>query len=497
MYTPVNPDTQSLVLDFQAWAKDNVGEGHTFIESRGLIVVNNSIDVSAAYLIHLRATDDQKLKQLVQVTKALSNSNQNINALPRAHQQFIRRLHRSAGERLRFRVHIGPTAEGVSPLEQFIATYITPAVPSGLPDFITQMNVEERFRLYDLVNARGRTPQLHRKSIAWVLEQNPTSISELVNYTEYYVASYDQLEQDIDERSLEEFEAVRKDIQLPFDEITAVAVELAKADARQAIRRKYTPLIGKMMRNQVTDEDRATLSQLTGQDYSALDFSNRDVKNAKRAEVLAAISAKIDAPAASSLQSTLSDEHLTKAEERVRDEKEQELLKTIRQNVRSSMENWMQENLANLFTAQRQEANSVGFAGLGPQIENFWEKEDEEKIDSIKGAASMRIPFMSDHAAAYHALKHYHELKYTQDRAEESGKSELESYLDSATKTIAAPTEPVTPQLSQFDDHPLFFFIRMVNHATLLENARDVRMRAIVVVSDKGEVRARTYFRAP
>lgn len=494
MYTPANPDSQSFVLDFQAWAKDNVGEGHTFIESNGLIVVNHSIDVSVAYLIHLSATDEQKLKQLVQVTKALSDSNQNLHALPRAHQQFIRRLHRSSGGRLRFRVHIGPTAGGVSPLEQFIATYITPAIPSSLPDFITQMSVEERSRLYDLANARGRTPELHRKSIAWALEQNPTSISELVNYTEYYVASYDRLEEDIDERSLEEFEAGREDIELPFDEITVLAVELAKADAMQVIRRKYTHLIGKIMRHQVTDENRATLSQLTGQDYSALDFSNRDVKNAKRAEVLAAISAKVKE---ASLQPTPSEEHLAKAEELLRDEKEQDSLKTIRQKVRASMENWMQQNLASQFAAQRQEANLAGFAGLGPQIERFWDKEDEEKIDSIKGAASMRIPFMSDHAAAYHALKHYHEIKYTEDRAQESGKSELESYLDSATKTIAAPTEPVTQELSQFNSNPIFFFIRTVKHASSLENASDSAMRAIVVVGDVGEVHTVTYFRAP
>ncbi|MGB0387714.1 MAG: hypothetical protein ACPGWR_23095 [Ardenticatenaceae bacterium] len=503
MYTS-HKATPNLVDDFQAWTKDNVGEGHTFVESSGLIVVNGSIDVSAAYLIHLRATDEEKLVQLLRTTKDLLDHDQDLHAVSHKQQRFIRDLHRSAGGRLRFRVHIGPTADGRSLLEQFIANLIRPTYLDGLPEFITEMSAQERVRLYDLANALARSPKLHRESITWAVEQNPTSISQLVNYTEYYVASRERLEKDIRKRSDEEFEAARADIQLSFDEITVVAVKVAQADAAKAARRRYTPLIGKMMRNQLTDEARATLSQLTGQDYSAQALS-QNVKNARRAELLAAIRVKVEEVRQAAAEPT--SRHREIAKERVRAEKEELLLETIRQNVRAQMEPLMLDpSLSSQFAAQREEASRTGFAGEAPRISGFWDQEDEEKINRIKEtAASAKIPFMSDHAAVYHALKHYHELSRTCDSAENTGKSELESYFHSATKTIANPTEPVTSQASQFHNHPRFFFIRTVNKDPSFLEASDLRMRAIVVVGGKAnstlpsedKVYLLTYFRAP
>jgi hypothetical protein len=152
-------------------------------------------------------------------------------------------------------------------------------------------------------------------------------------------------------------------------------------------------------------------------------------------------------------------------------------------------------SLSSQFAAQREEASRAGLASEAPQIEG--DKEDEEKINRIKEtAAAAKIPFMSDHAAVYHALKHYNDISKTSDRAEKTGKSELESYLDSATKTIANPTQPVTQQASQFHNHPRFFFIRTVNKEPSLWEASDVRMRAIVVVGSDGKVHLLTYFRA-
>lgn len=235
-------------------------------------------------------------------------------------------------------------------------------------------------------------------------------------------------------------------------------------------------------------------------------------KSTDRADIVKKIKEGIAAKVTTAqLTATPTEGEEEKAEASARKRMEAELLKDLTEQALLKLESSFATDVVNDLTAERKIARDAGYAGSGSgsAIAGFWEKDPTQQLEALKSkAAEGPIPFTSDDSAAYHSLKHYMDIRSTEDA--KIGSGPLESYLMSSRKTVQSP-EATDTQISQFSAHPAFFFFRTVpkKKSTTTDDSTGgsteqapkdegagVTMRAIVIVTDDGKPMIATYFRA-
>jgi hypothetical protein len=197
------PVIQRDASTWSTWAGINGEGGHTFADGAGrFIVIDNALDATEEFLTDLSGRDAGELKKIFRAAKALEIAGHDIDTVPDSApdklKTFIKTKQSSGGGRMRFRAAIGPTATGVSKLEKFVAGPLAAAYggAANLPPFLQVggMSIGDRARLYDLPNAREDYPL---EPLKWAKAQNPTTVGQFVNFTEYYAASKLKVEQDV------------------------------------------------------------------------------------------------------------------------------------------------------------------------------------------------------------------------------------------------------------------------------------------------------------
>jgi hypothetical protein len=485
---------------WDSWANTNLaGEGHTFEDSGGLIVINKAIDASEAFLTSLSSTTagTDQLKDIIRAAKNLRDKRYDATKLDDPHKANVKRWQTSEGGRLRFRGAIGPTtdpsssAPGVSMVEKFITEQIEP-IWSPLPDFLTiGLTPQSRSRLFDLPNSGHNTPKKLpelRLAMTWAKEQGARDVSQFVNYTEYRLAYASDLETEKEKAAAEDFEKRRKANTLPkapADDndptIVAEAKRLAEQAEITALKKEFGKFFGAMRKTGISAAHvvEAKAREVTVTEGGSFDDFTRAIE--------AAAKAKVDGSGF-----VLTPLHKAEARKSI----EKGLADQERANLVTSHEKRLETELATKFKAERAEVSTAGYAGTGPQISGWDTAPDSSRIDLIKKKAkeAKKIPFFSDDAAVYHGLKHYDDLKLTEDKAASDDKK-IEAYLASATKTVAEP-DSTTVSFGQTATGPSYFFFRTVPKSSE-PTGEPKEMRAIVVVSADGKVNIATYFKKP
>lgn len=468
---------------------------YNFVDNGSFITVNGILDAAEGYLRNMMANDEANFRKLL-------NATYDVNAgvaLDHQANKDLKAFQKSDNKRLRFRPQIGKAGGGIaSEVDTFMTKFLEPIWGKPLPDWIINMDLHNRARLYDLPNAGGRSKQEHHDSLVWAHTQGANDVSKLVNYAEYYMASLDRLEADVERNALARYDAAKGGIAVDQTKVPAKAQEIANKGALDAEKARldsiYNPIIGRVFqKNSLSPQDSANLTTINVNSAN-YDLSKKADKSKLRENIIKAVGDALTAygKTAAATAETVTEGHIANATAELRKELEDQLMKTSRAAAR------MEETTAvpTKFAAETKEARDTNYAGaMGPKAaDDFWAKDFRTQVATIKAAASQKIPFFSDHAAAYHALKHYGDIAKTEDRAENTGLSMNEAYYASATKTVKNPTEAVVSSSSQLRDHPSFFFYRTVPKDTKITDAQDVRMWAIVVVNDAGNVGLATYF---
>ena len=212
-------------------------------------------------------------------------------------------------------------------------------------------------------------------------------------------------------------------------------------------------------------------------------------RNDVKAAIAMAIAQKV---AAQQVGATPTEGETAKATESARKRKEDALLKQLEETALAEMTASFSTDVASELATDRDLVTRSRYAGTGVAIDGFWDKTPTERIDAIKAkAGEAPIPFTSDDSAAYHSLKHYVDIRSTEDS--KIGDTPLASYLMSSRKTVQAPEETAT-DASQFSSRPSYYFYRTLPHKT--DKSKSVRMRAILIVTDDGKPMIATYFRS-
>ena len=517
---------------WKQWADDKAGGGHTFTEGAGgLLVVNGAIDCVPNLLEELSADaatlkgppepeDGKKpppdpyaghtwtsaLLGMLEATAAHTAGN-----LQPYHKAVLAKLSSSKGGRLRFRFQIGPSEKSDSTVDVFIAQVLLPAYGNKLPDFLEDKNLTPmgRKRLYDMPNARKA--ELNAPAIKWAIEQKASTVSQLVNFGEYYLASKDNIGAAASSAGYQQFLEEKGDIKVEKKDTEAEALRLAKERLKKGIDKSYGPLIGLVSKaaklSDIKDGHGVLLQELLGAGYN--DLSGKDLtadNNKTRTEIRELVKLKIaEKVTKEQLTATPSEGEEQAATESAQKRLEAELLKQLTEEARVELTSSFEKDVVKGLSDERKVVREAGYAPGGSGIAGFWEKEPGEQIKALQSKAKEGpIPFTSDDSGAYHSLKHYMDIRSTEDA--KAGGSNLESYLISSRKTVDGPEQTDT-QISQFSSHPAFFFFRTVPYKDKKDGKKDegevedkgakgVKMRAIVIVTDDGKPMIATYFRA-
>ena len=532
---PVEVKPPTPAETWKKWADDNAGGGHTFVEGTGgLLVVNGAIDCVPNLLEELSANtealkgppvpeDGKKapvdpyeghtwtsaLHGLLEATAAQTAG----NIVP-YQKAVLTKLSSSKGGRLRFRFQIGPSERSDSTVDLFIAGVLLPAYGNKLPDFLEDRNLSpmSRKRLYDMPNARSH--EANAPAIKWAIEQKAATASQLVNFGEYYLASKDNIAAAANSEGYKQFLEQKDDIKVEKKDTEAEALRLAKERLKKGIDKSYGPLIGLVSKaaklSDIVDPNGALLQELLGAAYN--DLSGKDLttdKNKTRGEIRELVKTKIAAKVATEqLTATPDESEETAATASAQKRMEAELLKQLTDEARVELTNSFEKDVVKGLADERKVVREAGYAPGGNGIAGFWEKDPGEQIKALQSRATEGpIPFTSDDSGAYHSLKHYMDIRSTEDA--KAGGSNLESYLISSRKTVEGP-ESTDTQISQFSSHPAFFFFRTVPFKDKKDakakvegeveaedqGVKGVTMRAIVIVTDDGKPMIATYFRA-
>ena len=520
---------------WKKWGDDHAGGGHTFTEgSGGLLVVNGAIDCVPNLLEELSADaetlkappepEDEKDKKkykdpyeghtwasallgMLEATAAQTAG----NAKP-YQKAVLTKLSSSKGGRLRFRYQIGPSEKSDSTVDLFIAKVLLPAYGNKLPDFLEDKNLApaNRKRLYDMPNARSH--EANAPAIKWAIEQKASTASELVNFGEYYLANKENIGARADAEGYKQFLAQKDDIKVDKKDTDAEALRLAKERLKKGVDKEYGPLIGMVIKagtlGEIKDGNDVLLKALLGKEYD--DLSGKDLtadKNKLRGEIRDKLKVKIaEKVTTEQLTATPTKTEEETASESAKKRMEAELLKQLTEEARVEITSTFEQDVVKGLADERKTVREKGYAPGGNGIAGFWDKEQGEQIKALQSrAAEGPIPFTSDDSGAYHSLKHYMDIRATEDG--KAGGSNLESYLISSRKTVEG-AESTDTQISQFSSHPSFFFFRTVPFKDKKDGkdegedkdkdkgVKGVKMRAIVIVTDDGKPMIATYFRA-
>jgi hypothetical protein len=272
-------------------------------------------------------------------------------------------------------------------------------------------------------------------------------------------------------------------------------VDTAKSLAKVAVQRKLTAPLGKYLgtltKGKLSATDVTAIGNITYTDAEVAGVVITGVTVATTKDELINILAT--KATEKSQEATIYSNYLVLAKTELKKESLEDLKKRLTAEAQTTVE----AQLATQFTQERGAADIAGFVGAGPVIADFWTKRPAEQLDAIVTKANQtKIPFGSSDTAAYHALKHYPEIKDTADAATGgTSNHQLNAYLTSAWETVKTPSRKRSEQ-QQLYHHPSFFFYRTVAKAATAEG-KDQTMRAIVAVADNGAVNLITYFQAP
>jgi hypothetical protein len=476
---------------WQSWAQTNLaGETHTFEDEGGLVVINKALDVSEAYLknVQARPTGTDDLKALIRAAAELRKQGYDVSKMTDPHKTNVTKWQSSSGGRMRFRGAIGPTAgpgsttPGTSIVEKFITEKIEP-LWRPLPDFLTTgLTPQSRSRLYDLPNSSHKDTEL-LAGMRWAKAQGAQSVAQLVNFTEYHIAMQGELETEAEKAAAAEIEDKRtkKTLEQVTDDNDPRVVAEAKKIAKNAEIRKLTDLVSK------TYFPKVKTPGINATDVDEVDKLGIKIKvGITVPDFKKAIEAAAEATVSVSTYDMKEPTRLAKqAVQEGLDAKAKDLLATAHaQRLRNE--------LGTRFSQERGAVTTGGYAGTGPAIAGWDAAPEGSKPDLIKAKAkeTNKIPFFTNDAAVYHGLKHYDDIKFTEDKAPSADKK-VEAYLASATKTVANPSK-VETQFNQTGAGPSYFFFRDVPSDK--PSGKPKKMRAIVVVGADGRVNIATYF---
>jgi hypothetical protein len=483
----VTPAQVTPEATWAAWAQTQTGEAHAITPAGSLLRINQCIDVHPALLDEMSHAQIDDLKLLFVATKKTS-----AGAATDADTKHITKLSSSAGGRLRFLRQIGSSHDHAedSTVSLFIQDTLKPLYGGTLPDFLLpdRLTPMDRRRLFDVPNAKRKTaPQ--KRGLEWAITQGPRTVSELVNFSEYFLANLETLDRRADKKSKADYEQQKAHITVSDDEAQTEAKAIAASDAVKREMATAGPVMKAISKGSLDEAQKQQWQQLTGEDFGAPDLAKSPVKKALQQK----LKDKVTEQALNAV-GVPSDDAIARGHEAVQNKKQDELRKRLAADVRQQMDDSIGTDVADQFAADRAVVDTHGYAAGGTSVDGFWSKGRPEQIAAIQAAAgSGAVPFFSSDSAAYHSLKHYSDIRGTTDRAPQGG-SELEAYLKSSTRTIANPDQEVTTQPSQFSANPAFMFFRTIPAAA--EGGKPNKMRAIVVVTDQGAPKVATYFQA-
>lgn len=472
----------------------DLGDGHSFVDASGLVVINDSLDVSDAFWKGLLRSqlDVTNLKNYIRASKALKDKDQNLNAISGDLKTVVTNAQKSSGGRMRFRVAIGPTMGGIdtgtSEVEKFVKSEIAPLYGGvdRLPDWITNMDALARQRLYDLPNANNSKDHF-KDALKWAIDYGANSVPQLVNYTEYYQVSKGLVDEDIERRTAQQLDTEKNSMTIEDTDPRLVdkKLELAKDKILNDLTRLYGRYFGRASKPGGLDQ--TAIGEIAAQPHNGQTLNGIAV-GTNKVQLLNAMR-----DMAETLAHT---EDLAQYTQQAKDElKKIDTLPRLPE-VKTEKEKEVKDELANKLFREMNVVTREKFAGNIVSVDNFWAKSEQKQKDAIKSKANDGpIPFTADHSAAYHALKHYQELDKTVDRTEnEDGR--LLAYLNSCRETVKTSNDIELKQGQMFD-HPSFFFKRTIPAAPLpFHGGQPKDMRAIVVVSNTNEIKIASYFEA-
>lgn len=506
-------NVQRAAADWTEWAAKPVGEGglettdYTFADSGGFIVINGAIDVSEAFLKNLQATNRPELVKILQCAKALKDNSFVLNSVGEPFKGYIKSYQSSGGGRMRFRGAIGPTPDSTSDVERYIETHIRPVFGEPLPDYILNMTPNDRNRLFDLANAK-RPVEKETPALTWAKAQTPTNMSQMVNFTEYYLANEKSVN-DTNARKLNQLRDSARDsgdYEMSEDDpaLDNKQKEVALTVVEGLIGKKLGLYKGKANQGQMNAGHVIALQTLAVVGIAGVPTVNIAAKieagkrGAPATITLADVNTAAKEVATDIINADTFDTSVYRgqAKTQLRDEALLADEPTFKETAKTEADKGLKDKLV----AEMDAVNLAGYAGTDVLIDDFdsdvfWASSATAQGNKISAkAATTPIPFFTPDGAAYHAEKHWSELKGTTEEPALPAQQHS-AYFASCKETIAHPAT-VTREQGQLFDRPTFYFVRTIP-AGVGATAAPKAMRAIVSVLGNGSIKVATYFTNP